>query len=102
MWGRHSCLPSHARADRNVRATLGHHSQMAIDHVATCRYPSIPVVSSGSAGGLEDEDEDEDEDERPQPPISSPVAFDKVWRQGVETRCGDKVCHWAQRSAFTL
>ncbi|NLN00333.1 MAG: hypothetical protein GX174_00300 [Lentisphaerae bacterium] len=49
---------------------------MAIDHVATCRYPSIPVASSGSAGGLEDEDEDEDEDENQ--PISSPVAIDKA------------------------
>ena len=32
-----------------------------IDPVATYRYPSIPVGSTDSAGGLEDEDEDEDD-----------------------------------------
>ena len=42
---------------------------MAIDPVATCRYLSIPVGSTGRIGstgstGLEDEDEDEDEDEQ--------------------------------------
>ena len=31
MWGRHSCLPSWACADRNVRATLGQLPQWRID-----------------------------------------------------------------------
>jgi hypothetical protein len=131
MWGRHSCLPAPARADRNVRATLGCSRRHQSPPVDTRRYPSaVPAVPVGSAvTGLEDEDEDEDEDDwsgllrfcRPifRPPtkrrdkvfgrsVADKVwgqsvwtkrsrqgvgtrCGDKVWRQGVETRCGDKV-----------
>jgi hypothetical protein len=55
-----------------------------IDPVATYRYPSIPI---GSAGGLEDEDEDEDD----WPGLMRFCRFRFRIRQGVETRCVDKV-----------
>ncbi|MGI6098711.1 MAG: hypothetical protein ACOYD3_03015 [Kiritimatiellia bacterium] len=78
MWGRHSCLPSWTRADRNVRATLGgicRWPSILSPPVDTCRHPSaVPAVPA--VPGLENKDEDEDEDEKP--PISSPVAFDKA------------------------
>ena len=41
--------------------------------------PAVPVVPASTAvPGIEDEDEDENH-----LPTSYPVAFDKVWRQGV-------------------
>ena len=79
--------------------------------------------SHGSTGSTGIEDEDEDEKAPRSPPGSAgPFSWgrtsvsgdrdslghgvgDKVWGQGVRSRCEDKVCHRAaegQRSAFTL
>ena len=79
--------------------------------------------SHGSTGSTGIEDEDEDEKAPLYPPGCAVLFFllltsrtgerdslrqgvgDKVWGQGVRTRCEDKVCHRAaegQRSAFTL
>ncbi len=55
-WGRHSCLPALTRADRNVRATLGHHlrwSAILSPPVDTRRQPP----AGAAVLGLEDEDE---------------------------------------------
>jgi hypothetical protein len=58
VWGRHSCLPAHTRADRNVRATLvglplSQTHSPSLDPVATCRQfrsPRSLPMRSGARG----------------------------------------------------
>jgi hypothetical protein len=77
LWGRHSCLPAQPRADRNVRATFGVQSSSPVD---TCRYPSavpaVPARSRTRTIGLVF-----------CASAAPSFAFDKVWGQGVGTRC---------------
>jgi hypothetical protein len=81
LWGRHSCLPAQPRADRNVRATFGVQSSSPVD---TCRYPSaVPAVPARSRTRT-----------RTRTiglvfcaSAAPSFAFDKVWGQGVGTRC---------------
>ncbi len=99
VWGSHACLSAATCADRNVRATLGHHLAMVGDPVANCRYPSIPVdtcryppavpvVPVGTAvpavPGSRARTRTRTKITYPSAPLSlSTKCGDKVWRQGV-------------------